>query len=376
MNRSEWEPERGERRKVGISIGLEGPPGGGKTVSALLLAQGIQRVRGGRIIVIDTENRARKYAGISVAGNPPFDFDIVRFNPPFRANRYMEAIEAQLPRNPACIIVDSMSDEHEGVGGRLDWAEEHIDKMLLRSMRNVPPDYNPREDPGRQKWSQEGWKPSSMARTRLANFINRIGEVPLILTFRAREKTKPVEQEKNGRKIAVPTNVGYEPIAPVEIVHQLDIVCLLPPRADGLPLWKSGKERQDFVLKLPEQFRGILTPNQRITPEVGEALGRWAEGDDLGAATPSESKQEHDFRDTREEDAVIAELRKSKLYRAAIKYADQGRVEWRAWVAKLNEGQREALDLVFEDDIKPRLDAWDLKHGDITLPDLQHEGTP
>jgi hypothetical protein len=291
MNMWEPKPPSGER---GISIGLEGPPGGGKTVSALLLAQGMQDVRGGDIIVIDTENRARKYAGVQIydpSGKPvgrPLQFLVVDFPPPFRANRFKEAIAATVLHKPACIIVDSISDEHDGEGGRLDWHEEVIDDILIDKNRNVP-DYDPRarsQQGARYALALEGWQEPSSARKRLAQSINRIGATPLILCFRAEAKTKPIKVVKNGREIFAPTNIGFVPIAPDNIVHALDIVCLLPARSDGLPLWRSDKLHQDFVLKLPQQFRQLLKEGQRITPDVGAALARWAKGND---DTPTET---------------------------------------------------------------------------------------
>jgi hypothetical protein len=288
-----WEPKAPTGPR-GISLGLEGPPGGGKTVSALLLAQGMQDVLGGDIIVIDTENRARKYAGVQIYDpknnhqpiGRPLSFLVVDFDPPFRADRFKEAIEAQLPRKPACIIVDSISDEHDGEGGRLDWHEDVIDDILRDRNKNVP-DYDPRarsQQGARFALAMEGWQAPSAARKRLAAKINRIGATPLILCFRAEEKTKPKKQEKNGREINVPTNIGYQPIAPQIIVHALDVVCLLPARADGVPKWRSDKSDQDFVLKLPQQFRQLFKEGQRITPDVGAALATWAKGEDQAPA--------------------------------------------------------------------------------------------
>lgn len=377
-NRETWEPQRAVRRNTALSIGLEGPPGGGKTASALLLAQGIQRVRGGRIIVIDTENRSAKYAGISIAGSAPFDFDIVPFDPPFRASRYLEAIKATIARKPAAIIVDSMSDEHEGEGGRLEWKEEELDKILQR--QRIPVD----DWAARERNSMSAWKPSSEARTRLANFINRgLGPTPLILCFRAREKTKPVEQEKNGRKIQVPTNIGYTPIAPADIVHQLDIMCLLPARADGLPMWRSDKLHQDFVLKLPEQFRGIFAEGQRITPAIGEALARWAKGEEVQNDRPSEDKPRQQSRrqSAQQDKGTTAAKPKAgspewieQLVKAAETKAGESDQAYQDWLSRLTETQREYLDPYYEDRIKPAIERRKRPQQD-GLPKLEHEGT-
>src|SRR5256885_2886747 len=97
-----------------LLVGIEGPPGGGKSMSALRIGRGIQRVRPGPIIVIDTEGgRAKKFAG-------EFKFLHVLFDPPYRSDHFLDAIKQQLKLKPACIIVDSMSDEHEGEAGYLE----------------------------------------------------------------------------------------------------------------------------------------------------------------------------------------------------------------------------------------------------------------
>src|SRR5690348_11714475 len=92
------------RSEEPLLLGMIGPPGGGKSLSALKLAKGIQSVRGGPIRVIDTEGgRSRKY-------NDLIPFEIVEL-PNGRSNDFLDAIKAQLPDNPAAIIVDSASDE-------------------------------------------------------------------------------------------------------------------------------------------------------------------------------------------------------------------------------------------------------------------------
>jgi len=43
-------------------------------------------------------------------------------------------------------------------------------------------------------------------------------KVPLIFTFRAREKTR--QEIVDGKKVVI--NIGWQPVAPLEIVHMLD----------------------------------------------------------------------------------------------------------------------------------------------------------
>jgi hypothetical protein len=206
-----------------LSIGLIGPPNGGKSKSALRLADGMQRVRGGEIVVIDTERRARKF-------RQSHKFTWVPFDPPFKSEFFLHAIQQWDKQNTACIVIDSMSDEHEGEGGHLAWHDAEVPHA------------------GGNQWA--AWsKPSASRRAFKTGFLRIM--TPLIFTFRAREKT---QQIRKGGKIEI-VNIGFQPVAPLEIVHALDLTCILPPNANGVPQWKSDKVGEDFIIKLPEYLQ-------------------------------------------------------------------------------------------------------------------------
>lgn len=244
-----------------LLIGLVGPPGGGKTVSALRLAAGVRRVRSGPVVLIDTEGgRSKKYSpGPGQSADPArhmFDFLRVEMTPPFRSHDFLAAIHAQLRLKPSAIIVDTLSDEHEGEGGFLEWHDEMVPKM------------------GGNEWG--AWAVPKAARKRLISGLLQI-KVPMLFTFRAREKTVTEPGKgKNGKdKI---TNIGWMPVAPLEIVHTLDLTCILPPRADGVPVWTSEKVGEDFIVKLPS-FLAPLIQGGQLSEATGEALARWAKGE-------------------------------------------------------------------------------------------------
>ena len=239
-----------------LSIGMVGPPGGGKTFSALRIAKGIQDVRGGDIRLIDTEaGRSRKLADL-------FKFKIVELNPPHRSDAFKDAILAQVRPDTAAIIVDSMSDEHEGAGGYLEWHDEMVPLM------------------GGNEWA--AWSKPKAGRKRLINALLRI-KVPLIYTFRAREKTitNPVKGSRD--KII---NIGWQPVAPLEVVHSLDITCILPPRAEGLPVWHSEKIGEDFIIKLPRQVQPLFAEGRPLDEAHGRALAAWARGGNIDRPDP------------------------------------------------------------------------------------------
>ena len=108
-----FEIKKATRKAIPAIICLYGKSGGGKTYSALRLAQGL----GGKICVIDTENgRASHYAD-------EFDFDVIDLNPPFSPARYIEAIKTAQDAGYKAIVIDSISHEWEGTGGCLEMAE-------------------------------------------------------------------------------------------------------------------------------------------------------------------------------------------------------------------------------------------------------------
>ena len=242
-----------------LLIGLSGPPGGGKSLSALRLAAGIQRVRKGPIVVIDTEaGRSRMY-------HAQIPFLLVKFDPPCRPSDFLDAVLQQLQHNPAAIIIDSISDEHEGPGGVLEWHEEEVDRRLKPEERN---DWRRRD-----ALAMAGWIRPKADRVRMVNGFLRIA-VPLIFTFRAREKTKPV---KGADGKTVPTKIGYQAIAPSEVVHAMTLMCLLPPHADGVPVWRSESAGEDFLLKWPN-FLQSATGTGQFSEDIGERLAIWAAG--------------------------------------------------------------------------------------------------
>lgn len=242
-----------------LLIGLMGPPGGGKTKSALRLADGMRKVRGGKPVLIDTEaGRALKY---KLGPRNPHGHDFQHFDlkAPFEPEAFLDAIKFGVTLKPCCIIIDSASDEHEGDGGVLDWHDKMVPSM------------------GGNEWA--AWAKPKASRRKLIAGIQQINACPVIFCFRAREKTVTQKVERGGQMRDTPVNIGYQPVAPPEIVHVLDLTCLLPPRANGVAMWNSPKGAEDFVIKLPEFLQPYIRTGHALDESMGEGLGRWAAGD-------------------------------------------------------------------------------------------------
>jgi hypothetical protein len=251
----EFEIAPAVRQQVGLNIGLVGPSSAGKTYSALRIASGIQRICGGDIDVIDTENgRALYYAD-------KFKFNHLRFGAPFSPDDYLAAIRFCAKRGSKTIIVDSMSHEHEGPGGVLEWHEREMDRLAGIWRK-------PRESAQMAAWNQP-----KQARRRLINEMLQLN-VNLILTFRAKEKIKVVPGKE-------PKQLGWQPICGEEFIYEMALQALLLPGSQGAPTWQPELESERAMIKLPAQFRSVFDAAGAPRPldeETGAELARWATG--------------------------------------------------------------------------------------------------
>ncbi len=237
-----------KRENVPLLIGLAGGTGSGKTYSAMRLAKGL--AGGKRFCVIDTENgRARHYADL-------FEFDVADLSEPFRPERYAEAIEAADKAGYPVVVVDSMSHEHAGHGGLLDWHEEEFQRMG-----------------GRDAVKMTAWIKPKMAHKQMVSRLLQV-RPHVILCFRAEEKVDIIDDpDKPGKKKIVPKRTltganGWVPIAEKTLPYELTLSFLLTADAPGVPK----------PIKLQEQHKPMVPLDRPITEETGSALAAWAAG--------------------------------------------------------------------------------------------------
>lgn len=274
---------------VPLWVAFFGPSGGGKTMSALKIATGIQAVIGGRINFIDTESgRGRHYARM-------FDYDYTPFPPPHGALDYAAAIAHAYAKGGRIIIVDSFSHEHEGEGGLIESHEAELTRM-------AGSDYSKRE-----KMKMLAWAKPKAARKQLLRAMLAYGtEVVFILCFRADESSKPVM--KGGKTEVV--QLGFMPIAGKPFVYEATVCALLMPAANGVPTWEPENVGEKLMRKLPEQFKKLFedTKNQPISEAHGRALAEWARGST--SRSDKEPKEPSDL-STDEKAAALKTLLKS-----------------------------------------------------------------
>lgn len=113
------------RKKAKIRLGFSSVSGGGKTVSALLMAYGMTG-DWDKIAVIDTENEsADLYANHTLdSGSTIGEFLVYPLKAPYTPERYKEAIYACENGGVEVIIIDSITHEWDGAGGCLEILDE------------------------------------------------------------------------------------------------------------------------------------------------------------------------------------------------------------------------------------------------------------
>src|SRR5678815_3621284 len=182
-------------------VGFYGRSGSGKTLSALYFARGIAGPTG-RVVMIDSESgRGSLFADIVPGGYSTIDIE-----PPFSPERYQEAIE-KAEANADCVVVDSMSHEHNGEGGVLDMQEAELERM-------AGSDYRKRDQCKMASWI----KPKIAHKKMVARLLR--SKVALICCLRGEEKTHIVPG-KDGEKTKIITDAFSSPIYDPRFLFEL-----------------------------------------------------------------------------------------------------------------------------------------------------------
>jgi hypothetical protein len=240
------------RESIGLLLGLASASGAGKTLSALRIAKGAS---GGKpFAFIDTESRR----GLHYADQ--FKFDHAELRAPFRPSAYAEAIVAADAAGYPVIVVDSMSHEHAGEGGLLDWHEEELNRMAKG-------DYDKRE-----RVSQAAWIKPKSEHKRMVQKLLQV-RAHLILCFRAEDKVEQKKNPQTGKTEFVPKQTlagfkGWIPICEKNLPFELTASFLLLPDHPGFPV----------PIKLQEQHRSMFPLDCPLNEQCGERIAEWARG--------------------------------------------------------------------------------------------------
>lgn len=245
------------REQTPTLVGLIGPSSSGKTYSALRLAAGFNRVMPGETFVIDTEGgRAKRYADKFADWNGGKRFRHVSFGQPFGPLDYLAAFEYAASKGAKTIIVDSMSHEHESLGGVLDMHAQEV-KRLSRGDASKA-----------EAVKMLAWGKPKRERRLMINAFMQMG-CNFIFCYRAKEKL----EIKRGKD---PVDLGWMPLGADEMIFEMSLNILLYPLSKGVPTWKTNEPGEKRIIKLPEEYVSVFEGDPQLSEDIGERLARWA----------------------------------------------------------------------------------------------------
>ena len=215
--------QQASRKKAKIKLGLQSPSGGGKTMSALLIAYGLCG-DWSKIAVIDTENNsADLYANLG-------PYKTLSLEPPYTPERYMEGIDICLEAGMEVIVIDSTSHEWDNL---LDYHNSLTGNSFTNWAKVTP---------------------------RHEAFVNKILQSNAHFICTIRSKQEYVLSEKNGKQ--VPEKVGMKGVQRDNLEYEFTAVLEL----SMAHLAKASKDRTGLFMGKPESL---------ITIETGRAIAEW-----------------------------------------------------------------------------------------------------
>jgi hypothetical protein len=218
--------ESANRKQAKIKMGIMGVSGGGKTMSALLIAFGITQ-DWNKIAVIDSENQSSHlYAHLG-------SYKVLNLEPPFTPERYIQAIEVCEKAGIEVIILDSISHEWEGRGGILDIHSN----MAGNSFTN---------------WSKLTPRHNSFVEKMLQSNCHIIATI--------RSKQDYVLNEKNGKQI--PEKVGLKGVTRDGMDYEFTLVLEVDIKHNAI----ASKDRTGIFVGKPEF---------RVTFDTGRIISEW-----------------------------------------------------------------------------------------------------
>jgi hypothetical protein len=136
---------KAERKKAKLRLGITGPAGSGKTMSALLIAGGLVDGDYSKVGIVDTENgSADLYVHNEASGSKIGEYNVLPLSPPFEAIKYINAIKMAEDGGLEVVILDSITHAWAGEGGFLEKQGKLADKggNSWSAWRTVTPEHN------------------------------------------------------------------------------------------------------------------------------------------------------------------------------------------------------------------------------------------
>lgn len=250
---SEFSYNTAQRGGERLLLGIAGFSHSGKTYSALRLATGAQRVYGGDIAVIDSEESVQMYAD-------NFTFKHIPFAPPHSADRWEKALKFAVDKGARVIILDTLSDEHH-------YLMAEVDKILDRMAGD--------DWAKRLRCGQVAHAKVKPARHKMERELVRSSkDVCIIVVWRADDKYTPKVAAK-GEKTAPEDERTWKLESTSKLFYSCTIRWLLTPGSDGVPTLVGRNDDEKMLIKVPGPFRGMQL-QRPLDEELGEKIARAA----------------------------------------------------------------------------------------------------
>ena len=249
------------RENTPLIVGLAGPTKSGKTMSALRMAAGMT-TDVSRIAMLNAEGkRGEQYADWfeRTYGKKYLNCNI---DPPYKPERYTEALLEMKKLNPTVGIIDSASHMHDGPGGLLEYHDAELERLSKG------------DEAKRDRNNWTAWiKPKAAENKFIYTMLGM--DCPIILCFRAKEKLKIVAGKQ-------PIDLGWQPIAGDRITFETIFTLVLPPHSKGVPDLTLSEMRAPF---------DSMVPNDKpIDEALGKVLMDWSRGTGSGGLTGDDIK--------------------------------------------------------------------------------------
>lgn len=231
--------QKAKRENIFVKVCTIAPSGGGKSYSALRMANGIAKSLSAktgeeeRIAYIGSEGSRDKYYANE------FDYDLLQLKNDFSPEKYCDAIEVALDNGYKIIVIDSISHEWGGKNGCL----EIHSKMSGNSYTN--------------------WNKVTPRHNKLMDLILDC-EAHIIATVRGKDKY--VMEEVSGKQVVTKLNLGYQQRDDIEYLFTLSL--------------NIDKDSHMFT-SLKDNTHIFEDRNDVLTEKDGERLLEWATNGDI-----------------------------------------------------------------------------------------------
>lgn len=299
---SEFTHEVAKPGNLPLAISIAGYAKSGKTLSSLLIAEGIRQVKGGDVWQIDTENRGNEYAN-------RLRYQRVQLKPPYSASRYQAAVKYAFDNGARIIVIDSMSHEHDGPGGYLEQHEQYlVDKCNGREPT----------DSERYRHGQAGWARVATPRKRFESYIEQLRdheEVVFIFCFRANLKYVPKTKDDKlrmsaGEQRGDETDLNWKVTSTSDIPFICSVTLLLIEGEAGTQLVKPTTEAEKRLILRTDTYGPYLQTVKQLDESVGRKLYELAKGKPAAPAKPYLIRKGEKETDRLLTDAQAEDLRK------------------------------------------------------------------